>query len=316
MPEIYTVNNYYPFGMIINSLSFGVEGYRWGFNGQEMDNEIKGIGNSYSFTNRIYDSRLGRFISTDPLTQDYPWNSSYAFAENDIIRAKDLEGKERLVVNVLNEPPTNVIRSTSAPEIIRLSAQFGILIRHPITSLNVGDFKRGGTNISSVSGRIARHLTTDGNMTSGIGSESNAFRHAFWQAKITSKYGEIASKRIGNAHEGIKLFESAYVDFNQLLPSDIEAIDEIVDFLNNEIGRNIARGLGEDVSTHDIAIEVLKVQRDEGLWSINLDDKQKLSSISRNKITQKQFDASIKILNTLDKNGFNEEDKISLQKVK
>ena len=100
MPEIYTVNNYYPFGMLIRSISYGFkEDYRWGFQGQEMDNEIKGIGNSYSFTNRIYDSRLGRFISTDPLTQDYPWNSSYAFAENRVIQGIDIEGLEFLDAN-------------------------------------------------------------------------------------------------------------------------------------------------------------------------------------------------------------------------
>jgi RHS repeat-associated protein len=68
--------------------------YRFGFNGQEKDNEIKGTGNSLDFNFRVYDSRLGRFLSVDPLFKDYPWNSTYAFAENDVIRCIDLEGKE------------------------------------------------------------------------------------------------------------------------------------------------------------------------------------------------------------------------------
>ena len=74
------------------------KGYRYGFNGQEKDNEISGTGNSYSFTYRIQDPRLGRFLSVDPLSKNYPWNSSYAFAENDVIRAIDLEGGEKLIV--------------------------------------------------------------------------------------------------------------------------------------------------------------------------------------------------------------------------
>jgi RHS repeat-associated protein len=69
--------------------------YRFGFNGQEADNEIKGTGNSLEFKFRIYDSRLGKFLSVDPLFKEYPWNSTYAFAENDVIRCIDLEGKEK-----------------------------------------------------------------------------------------------------------------------------------------------------------------------------------------------------------------------------
>lgn len=76
------------------------DNYRFGFNGQEKDNEIKGVGNSLDFKFRGYDSRLGRFISRDPLAMDYPWNSTYAFAENDVIRAIDLEGLERYIIDL------------------------------------------------------------------------------------------------------------------------------------------------------------------------------------------------------------------------
>jgi RHS repeat-associated protein len=69
-------------------------GYRFGFNGMEKDDEVSGKGNSYAFEYRIHDPRLGRFLSVDPLSGEYPWNSSYAFAENHVIEAKDLEGRE------------------------------------------------------------------------------------------------------------------------------------------------------------------------------------------------------------------------------
>jgi len=68
--------------------------YRFHFNGVEMDDEIGGNGNYYSFEFRIHDARLGRFLSVDPLEKEYPWNSPYAFAENRVIDGKDLEGKE------------------------------------------------------------------------------------------------------------------------------------------------------------------------------------------------------------------------------
>ena len=70
------------------------DGYRFGYNGQEKDNEIAGEGNEIEFKYRLYDPRIGKFKSTDPLHKSYPWNSDYAFAENRVIDGIDLEGLE------------------------------------------------------------------------------------------------------------------------------------------------------------------------------------------------------------------------------
>ena len=51
--------------------------YRFGFNGMEKDNELKGVGNSLDFRERIYDSKLGRFLSVDTLTAQYPFYKPY-----------------------------------------------------------------------------------------------------------------------------------------------------------------------------------------------------------------------------------------------
>ena len=68
--------------------------YTFGFNGQEKDNEIKGAGNSINYKARIYDARLGRFMSVDPLIKSYPMLTPYQFASNTPIRATDLDGME------------------------------------------------------------------------------------------------------------------------------------------------------------------------------------------------------------------------------
>jgi RHS repeat-associated protein len=47
-------------------------GYRYGFNGKENDNDVKGDGNQQDYGMRIYDPRLGKFLSSDPLTPSYP----------------------------------------------------------------------------------------------------------------------------------------------------------------------------------------------------------------------------------------------------
>lgn len=64
------------------------------FNGKEKDNEIKGIGNSLDFGARIYDSRLGKFLSIDPLSRKYAMLTPYQFASNSPIMNIDIDGLE------------------------------------------------------------------------------------------------------------------------------------------------------------------------------------------------------------------------------
>ena len=66
--------------------------YRYGFNGKELDNEIKGEGNSIAFEFRDYDPRIGRFITQDPIANNYPWQSPYAFAANNPVALIDVLG--------------------------------------------------------------------------------------------------------------------------------------------------------------------------------------------------------------------------------
>ena len=69
--------------------------YRYGFQGQEKDDEIKeGDGNSLNYKYRMHDPRIGRFFAVDPLSDEFSWNSPYAFAENMLGLGVELEGKE------------------------------------------------------------------------------------------------------------------------------------------------------------------------------------------------------------------------------
>ena len=51
----------------------------------------------------FYNPAIGRFLSIDPLAYKYPYKSTYDFAENDVIRATDLDGAEKNL-NSLNLP--------------------------------------------------------------------------------------------------------------------------------------------------------------------------------------------------------------------
>ena len=290
--------------------------YRYFFNGQEADNEVYGEEAVLGYEFRQYDARIGRFWSVAPLAGKFPWNSPYAFAENDVVRAIDLESKEKLIVIVgTNKDGTKVkvTRDQEISDFARNAATLGVTVRYPNIVSAVGSVKRGGTNISSISGRIARHVAENGNMTTGVGSERNGFRHALWSATIANKYGDKISERISNAHEGIPILESGYVDFSMPLVQNGNVADEIVDFLNNQIGREIAASLQGVTNQINIAKEVLNVYHQQGLWVVNKNENETLS-ISKHKISEEQYNKAIKKLKTLDENGMNQTDRETLRK--
>jgi RHS repeat-associated protein len=68
--------------------------YRFGFNGKENDNGVKGLGNQVDYGMRVQDPRIGRFLSLDPLQKKFPELTPYQFSSNGPIANVDLDGKE------------------------------------------------------------------------------------------------------------------------------------------------------------------------------------------------------------------------------
>ncbi|SHN16273.1 RHS repeat domain-containing protein [Chitinophaga sp. CF418] len=93
MPDVLSAHEYYPFGMGMPGRSSSNDKYRYGFNGKENDNEIKGEGNSLDFGARVYDPRIGRFLSLDPKSKEYPDWSPYVYAFDNPIRLVDDNGE-------------------------------------------------------------------------------------------------------------------------------------------------------------------------------------------------------------------------------
>ena len=81
-------------------------GYRYGFNGKEKDNEDYGEGNAYDFEARIYDPRLGRWMSVDPLQQRFAGLSPYNYCYNSPLKFVDPDGKLGIVVDIMYNEKT------------------------------------------------------------------------------------------------------------------------------------------------------------------------------------------------------------------
>ncbi|MBC6491545.1 hypothetical protein BC349_10910 [Flavihumibacter stibioxidans] len=90
--DVVSANDYYPFGMQMPGRKFSAGVYRYGFNGKENDNEVKGVGNSYTAEFWEYDPRTGRRWNTDPIVKDF--ESPYATFSNNPIWFADPEGAD------------------------------------------------------------------------------------------------------------------------------------------------------------------------------------------------------------------------------
>ncbi|GAL85641.1 hypothetical protein MYP_2870 [Sporocytophaga myxococcoides] len=93
--DVKAFTDYYAFGMPMPGRNYTRSGgkYRYGFNGKEKDTEWNS-GQIYDYGFRIYDPRIAKFLSVDPLAPEYPWYTPYQFAGNTPIQAIDLDGLE------------------------------------------------------------------------------------------------------------------------------------------------------------------------------------------------------------------------------
>ncbi|WP_420603221.1 RHS repeat-associated core domain-containing protein [Flagellimonas sp.] len=81
-----TYRDYYPFGMQMPARGLlGPEGYRYAFQGQEKDPET----GKEAFELRLWDARIGRWLTTDPAGQ---YNSPYLGMGNDPLNRIDPDG--------------------------------------------------------------------------------------------------------------------------------------------------------------------------------------------------------------------------------
>lgn len=110
----------YPFGMTMPGRRYEqVIGYRYGFNGKEKDKDV--ASDDYDFGARIYDSRIGRWLSVDKFASVYCSISPYVFGANSPSNLTDGDG------NLLKDKHGNIIATST-----------GTYIERNI-SVNVGD---------------------------------------------------------------------------------------------------------------------------------------------------------------------------------
>ncbi len=222
--EVLTAQDYYAFGMLMPARTFrgGPGSYKYGFNGKENDNEVKGEGNQQDYGMRIYDPRLGRFLSVDPLFKDFAWNSTYAFSENSPIKFIDLDGEERFdYMYKLNA-------STGTAELKKIT----------MTEVDANGNKLPVSINYSLNGRNTTFGTINQfNNRSGNDPLTNAALN-----KVFGDYNTNGGKFSGNYYQeyGQFLFNTAISQAKSGGSNDLtsmsEGISKVTNFLDNEKG--------------------------------------------------------------------------------
>ena len=91
-PTVVSLSDYYPFGMTEPGRSWNSGDYRFGYTGHEKENDLaEGV---YTTEYRLLDTRLGRWMSVDPLFGKYPGMSSYNYCGGNVLNLVDDDGSE------------------------------------------------------------------------------------------------------------------------------------------------------------------------------------------------------------------------------
>ena len=153
--------------------------YRFHFNGKEEDSEAQT--QDYGF--RIYNPRLGKFLSVDPLTKLYPELTPFQFASNNPIWMIDYDGLEGKPYtdqwNELTSSEKQILLNTPAKNIFQLAK-----------------------NKELATAMTEELFGSDENATFH-NDEADAFRHAFFNALNTQSFGIELANKLGKAHEAI-----------------------------------------------------------------------------------------------------------------
>ena len=253
--------DYYSFGMLMPE-RFGGGDYRYSFQGQEADNEVKGKGNSVNYKYRMHDARLGRFFAVDPLTSKYPHYTPYSFSGNKVIHAVELEGLEeskfmlkeifKHTTTELSIPFNFAIVYDHNEEVLKMIFTTGDASTGPISIVYEYDYKTNTTSTGVLPTNPGyENLEKNGTfpipsslVTSFKSSIGEVFKELFLAyPEYTESFGitniDITSKDL--SEQFVKLVEEGKLNIGYL-PSSPDKIKSVKDGVKGEITNKTFEG--------------------------------------------------------------------------
>ncbi len=245
--DLRVYNNYYGYGMLHPGRHYSTEGYRYGFNGQEMDNEVheeatagtSGTANSYDFEARIYDPRLGRWWGIDPMASSAESHSSYEGYFSDPISYIDSDGRfgTKYHAEITKQAFARVTQSTQkkAKQFLRILINSNLNTDSPIGPGILGkmfrdyhfDDRKNTMQIQQEWDRINDKLSTINLLEKGGVAELGTTLHTIQDFYAHSNYADLylkfyASQNNGNVPsiEEVPVWSERGEDFDNYLKAN------------------------------------------------------------------------------------------------
>ena len=272
--DVESWGDYYAFGMPVPGRTYNAQGYKFGFNGKEKDDEgLGGGGATYDYGFRIYNPQIARFLSVDPLISSYPMLAPYQYASNSPVALIDIDGLEggvptefyefgNYITQKVNNASDNIkvsveislsnlgnLFSKDSPEVSNpfLEAAFAILTINLISEV---EQRMEELRMSKMRIDLTEDLTWMSQFNPYFGTEEER-RVACWRAcaKIASDYG-ITNPGPNNENliqtavenQGIlKITEDAHAGID-LLNSQLEDGNPVIVGVNHTLGNTYNEG--------------------------------------------------------------------------
>jgi len=107
--DLLSKSEYYPYGMLIDELSYDPTGARYGYNGtHEQDKEVNADGNFLDFGNFGYDTRVAMRRNQEPLRAKYPYLSGYSAFQSNPIMFSDPDGAYPINIHTKSYAPFKI----------------------------------------------------------------------------------------------------------------------------------------------------------------------------------------------------------------
>jgi RHS repeat-associated protein len=213
----------------------------------EKDDEFTGVtGSHLNFGARIYDSRVGRFLSIDPLIRDYPMLTPYQLARNNPILRLDPTGMWDVTVHVYNDREKHgygvaIVTDRSGNEVYRFDIRAEGTGGHnrsntnADTPLGVYDIPENGTWLSSTNSNRASYGPNDRLVMTGESGEITETDrqyiriHGGRQETYNAETGEwtaVDNPQLERTYGCLRAYDTDMEEFKDIT-DDLEANDDL-----------------------------------------------------------------------------------------
>lgn len=235
---------------------------------------------------RIYNAALGKFLSIDALTKEYPWYTPYQFAGNKPIKFIDIDALEE--GERAAKAAAALVKSTSEMIDTKLKANNIGPEQSKVIKANLFD---------AYNSRYTKNIAEDVQFTAFDGANrafdeggpGDAFRHTLWNALMTKESNSDFAQDLGFAHEQ---------------DSKNSPAQRTMDLLNNKIGQKISND-NPKASTKELSLLVLENINNGKSYMVEKDKNGK-ETLVKSHMDKKDYEAAKKRIEGIDEKKLND----------